>query len=131
MKAILIDAVNKTVTEVEKGEGIQDIYKHLKCDTFDVVGLGGGVDCFVDDEGLLKEGYVDEDGTKHNMHGFRLRGYDQVLMGNGLILGHNGEGETIDSPVTVKQVQEVVTFVEYDRPEDKPQPFMQVVPWNF
>ena len=54
-KAILIDSTNKTITEVEKGEGIEDIYKYLNCSTFTVVGLDKNVDCFVDDEGLLKE----------------------------------------------------------------------------
>ena len=127
-RAILIDAKNKTVTVVEKGEGIQDIYKHLGCDTFDLVRLGRGVDCYIDDEGLLKEAYIDEDGTKHNMNGFSFPGFAQPIMGNGLIMGSDEEGESIDSPVSVGQVKAVLTFVEYDRPEDRPEPHIEFIP---
>jgi len=128
-KAILIDVVAKTITEVEKGEGIQSIYDHLKCDTFDVVGLGGGVDCYVDDEGLLKTPYIDDEGIKHNMNGFTFKGMGNVLMGNGLILGHNEEGESIDSPVNIEQVKEIVTFVEYDNPANRPEPQIGFIAW--
>jgi hypothetical protein len=126
--ALLIDSTAKTVTEVEVGEGIEDIYKHLGCSCFDIVNLGGGVDCYVDDEGLLKNGYIDEDGTKHNMTGFVFDG-GNVLMGNGLIMGHNEEGESVDSPVQVADITAVMTFVEYDRPEDRPQPQMGFMAW--
>jgi len=126
-KAILLDSVNKEVRTVEVGEGIEDIYAHLNCRTFDVVGLSGGADMYVDDEALLKTSYVDEDGVKHNMNGLKIM--DQFVMGNGLIMGHNEEGESVDSPVTDDQVREVVTFVEYDNPEDCPQPQMGFMPW--
>ena len=127
MKAILLDSKNKSITVVEKNEGIEDIYKHLGCRCFDVINLGGGVDMFVDDESLLKEAYIDADGEKHNMTGIKLEGYPQVIMGNGLIMGHNEEGESIDSPVSVAQVEQVVTFVEYDNPKDRPQPHMEFI----
>jgi len=126
-KAILINAKAQTVTQVEVGEGIQDIYKHLNCHTFDVVNLGCSVGCYVDDEGLLKAAYIDDDGEKHNMNGFRFKGKDTPIMGNGLIMGTNNEGESVDSPVSVEQITNVLTFVEYDKPEDRPQPHMEFV----
>ena len=126
-KAILVDSATKTITEVEVGSGIQDIYKHLNCDTFDIMRLGGGVDMYLDDEGLLKNSWIDKDGTKHNMVGIQLRGVGQVVMGNGLIMGHNEEGDSVDSPVSVAQVEAVVTFVEYDNPNDRPQPHMEFI----
>lgn len=126
--AILVDSKNKEIKRVEVGDGIEDIYKHLGCDTFDIVNLGGGVDMFIDDEGLLKNAWVDQEtGEKHNMTGIKLAGYPQVIMGNGLIMGHNEEGESIDSPVSVEQVEAVVTFVEYDNPNDRPEPFIEFV----
>jgi len=127
-KAIRIDSKNKTITEVEIGDGIQDIYKHVGCDTFTVVNLGGGVDLYVDDEGLLKNAWVDKDtGEKHNMTGIQIQGYPQVLMGNGLVMGHNEEGESVDCPVSKEQVEAVVTLVEYDNPDDRPQPQMTFI----
>lgn len=130
-KAILINSKEKTITEVEVDEGIQDIYKHLECQTFDVVGLGDDADCYVDDEGLMKDAYVDSDGIKHNMHGFSTAP-NSVIIGNGLVLGVDHEtGESIDSPLSIEQVKELVTFEEYDNPEDRPQPFVQVTSWDF
>jgi len=130
-KAILINSQAKTVTVVEVGEGIDDIYKHLDCRAFDVVNLGENVDCYVDDEGLLKEGYIDDDGKKHNMNGFSF-GKNPVIMGNGLILGLNNEtGESIDAPVTVEQVEYLLTFKEFDKPEDRPEPKIVVTGWDF
>jgi hypothetical protein len=124
-KALLINSIEKTVTLVEVGEGIQDIYKYLDCQTFDVVRLGGGVDCYIDDEGLLKNGYVDDDGVKHNMTGFIFKGMAQPIMGNGLVMGHNAEGESVDCPVSVEMVTGVMNFVEYDNPDDRPEPFVE------
>ena len=130
MKAVLIDAVNKAVKVVEIGEGIDDYYKYLNCRTFDVVSCGGGVDLYIDDEGLIKNAWVDEDGTKHNLHGFKLPGMANVLMGNGIVMGHDpNTGESLPCPVPVEAVKAVVEFVEYDSPEDRPQPQMFVTSW--
>jgi len=133
-KAILIDSQKKTVTEVEVGEGIQDIYKHLNCQAFDAVDLDENVTCYVDDEGLCKDAYIDDDGVKHNMHGFTLIkfGEDSILMGNGLVLGLDPEtGESIDSPLSVEQVTKLLIFKEFDKPEARPQPQIQVISWDF
>ena len=37
-RAILIDAVNRIIKEVEIDSGIQDIYKNIGCDLFAVAG---------------------------------------------------------------------------------------------
>jgi hypothetical protein len=123
-KGIMLDAVAKTITEVEVGD-FRDIQSKVGCDAFGIIDLGAGADYYYDDEGLLKNAYVDDDGVKHNMHGIQIKGYPQVIMGNALILGHDDMGESVDCPVPVAAVEGVVTFVEYDNPEDRPQPSMQ------
>ena len=124
--ALLLDATNKTITEIELGD-FQDIQDKIGCRCFAIIDLGQGVDYLYDDEGLLNEAYIDDDGIKHNMFGIQIKGYHQVVMGNALISGHNEEGETVDCPVSKKQVESVVTFVEYDDPADKPEPQMGFV----
>lgn len=128
-KAILLDSMNKEISKVELEEGIENIYKFLgenvRC--FDVVRLDEGVTMFVDDEALLKEAYIDDEGTKHNMTGIKIRNFPQVIIGNGLIVGDNKEGETVDCPVSKAQVETIISFVEYDNPNDRPQPFMNFV----
>jgi len=129
VKAIQIDVQNKTINEVES-EGLQDIYKHLNCQAFDVVNMSADVDCYIDDEGLLKSGYIDEDGVRHNLSGFKV-GDSNVLMGNGLLVGvPNMEGESTDCPITKEIVEQMITFVDFDREEDRPQPSIEFMSWE-
>ena len=126
MKGIMINSVAKTITEVDVGD-CADIQTKLDCRCFTVVRMSRNLDLYVDDEGLLKDGYVDEDGTRHNLNGFKLYGYSQLLMGHGLVLGTDESGESVDCSCTVDQVSGVIRFVELDNPADKPQPQMTFV----
>jgi len=89
MKALLINASEKTVTPVEYSGNYQDIYAHVGCDVFDVVYAEIGkhkVSIFVDDEGLLK-------GPQHF---FKFADWPEALAGNGLVLGDvDDEGRTL------------------------------------
>jgi len=132
-KGIRIDSTNKTITEVEVGEGIDDIYKHVGCSTFEVVQIDDPEEnsCYVDEEALCKAAYIDEDGVKHNMNGFRIKDWPHPIIGNGLVLGFDYEtGESGDSNLTIKEVQNLVTFFEYDKPEDRPEPQCGFVAWS-
>jgi hypothetical protein len=103
MRAILIDPVAKTVTEVEHTDDYRDIYKHLECDLFTVVGIDEVDSVFIDDEGLLK----DEPGPF-----FALAGYPQPLAGRGLILGCDEEGESIAARMSLDEARAMVSFPE-------------------
>lgn len=106
MKAILIDAKARTVTEVEYSGNYLDIYTLLsgdepgKVDLFTVVQLGDGDAVYVDDEGLLKP----------QEHFFRWKGFDQPLAGNGLVLGTDEGGESTSPKIDFEAVKEAVTF---------------------
>jgi hypothetical protein len=101
-KAILIDAINRTVTETTIGIW-SEIAPKIGCDLFDIIQLDAKNDLYVDDEGLLK-----------NPKNFILwDGYPTPLAGNGLILGgdHN-TGESCDTNLTVDQVKVKVKFLD-------------------
>tara|TARA_B100001013_G_C24581867_1_gene430949 strand:- start:56 stop:433 length:378 start_codon:yes stop_codon:yes gene_type:complete len=103
MKAILIDARSGTVTEVEYDGLFQSISKWIggNCRTFTTVRMYENHDTlFVDDEGL----YNGAD------YGFRHSNYDNHLMGNGLLLGTDDGGESIDVQTPLEQVQKDVRF---------------------
>lgn len=107
MKAYLIDAVAKTVTEVEHNGDYREIYTFLGCDLFTVVRLDStesetdrGDGLFVDDEGLMKP----------QAHFFKIAGFDQPLAGNGLVLGTDDEGESTAPAMTLAELQAIVTF---------------------
>ena len=107
MRGILIDPWLKTITEVQCGEGIEDMYRLMsnplgpKVDVF-CIGRGwpNGDVLYVDDEGLLKRG----------MRLFLMDG--QHLAGNGLILGSDNEGNSVDAKLLLKEVQCLVKWTD-------------------
>ena len=128
-KAILIDAKNKKVTEVE-ADTLQDYYQLIGCDYVEAIDLKEDTTMYVDEESLLKSAYIDENGEKHGMHGFNIPQLPNTIIGNGLVLGFEYEsGETKDCPMSVEQIEKMITFVEYDNPQDRPQPSIQVYSW--
>lgn len=76
----------------------KDYYKHLECDTFDVVMVeykGERLSIYVDDEGMLKSGNLGRD----------VQGCPQPLFGNLVITGGvDVEGETLGVPSTITWV---------------------------
>lgn len=93
-KAILINALEGTISQVEVGE-YTDIYKHCDFQIFTTVGLGNGETLYVDDEGFIN-------GTQY---GFTIEGYSQPLMGNGLILGSTAGGDSKDTAFTAEAIK--------------------------
>lgn len=106
MKAILIDSTKKEIILMTISD---DTDKRLaECQK-----LLGGYLCiaheidefntlFVDDEGLFKEGN----------NWFIFTGAHQPFKGNGLILGVDDCGETIDCTCTLEEIAQKVSFVK-------------------
>lgn len=101
-KAILIDAINRTITETTINIW-SEIAPKIGCDLLTIVQIDAKNDLYVDDEGLLK-----------NPENFILfDGYPQPLAGSGLILGSNHRtGESCDTSLTVEQVKAKVRFLD-------------------
>ncbi len=113
MKGILINPHEETITEVEYSGNYKEIYDIIDCRTFDVVSLSDADDLYVDDEGLLVEG---------NQRYFSWSGRN--FAGMGLIMGHDDEGETIE---TTYDLQEVVDRVEFLPEGHKEEPYMDFI----
>jgi hypothetical protein len=103
MKALLIDSKNRTVKQIEIGEHYTEISKAIGCDVFSAPHIMQNNDTlYCDDEGLLK----------NPEHFFLLDGYPQPLAGNGLILGCDDEGESIDVSMNLVELSSKVTFMD-------------------
>lgn len=90
MRAVLIDAKNRTVTDVDYSGDYKEIYKLIGCELFTLVrNLPGGDEVFVDDEGLLK--------LAGDTPFFEIPWYPSPLAGSGLILSSGKEGEATDA----------------------------------
>lgn len=102
MKAILINSVDRKVSEIQYNGNIEEIYQALNCQTFTIVRLENGDTVFVDDEGLL--------GNPQNF--FTIADYGTPIAGNGLVLGETLDGESKDCASTVDEVSKDVIFMD-------------------
>ena len=116
MKAIKIDVIKREVYEIDIPKGLQGLYSALECDMVEIVRINDTEDLYVDEEGLLRHDPIGA---------FRFKGYDQVLSGHGLVLGNDGEGDSVDTTLTVEYIRDQVRFKEV---QDIPEPFMHFFP---
>jgi len=121
MKAIKIDVRKKEIYYIEiDGDMVDNIVNHLECDVFTLVypnTLKKGDTLYVDDEGLLKE----------PIGAFSIKGCDQVLSGNGLILGTDEEGAAQDVVISIDDLKQLVSFESVDK---LPEPFIEIYPFD-
>lgn len=103
-KGILIDAANRTITEVEVGD-YKDIQAKIGCDCFTLCRLPKNEDLYVDDNGLLT--------VNSNTPFFSHADYPhQPFAGNGLILRCNPRnGQAAATKETVESVKAKVQFM--------------------
>ena len=102
MKAIKIDAVNKTVTEVLIDRGIEPIYTALGCQCFTTVRAFESSDViYCDDEGLFND----------PQHFFTIGNYPEPIAGNGLILGTTYSGGSQDCEIDLESVKNDIIFL--------------------
>ena len=127
MKAILIDAVERTVSEVDYDNTLDHAYRLLRCDLVDVVHVSEGDVMFVDDEGLLT---AESDDSP-----FILFRNGWTFAGSGLIVGDaDDEGETTPCTVDADDVRDGVVFATRKELRDRygidPQPGFGFVAFN-
>ena len=107
VKAIKIDVEKQDVYIVEvTAHKLQDIYNHLKCDTFAQIGrrLPNGDSLLVDDNGwILPPAKI--------LGSFLFGSYPQPLSGNGLLMGCTDHGHTISVKSDLQYIRSLVTFM--------------------
>lgn len=107
MNAFLIDPFTCTIKEVDYSGSYKHIYQLIDCECFDVVRIndkGDGI--FVDDEGLLHD--------KPQAY-FICAPYPNPLAGKGLVLGTDGEGESISPKITIEELEQRVFWLQDQR----------------
>lgn len=115
MKAIKIDVVNKTVSEITIGTGFKDLCNALESGGYERVRISPTESLWVDDEGLLKD---------KPLGAFDIECYPQTLSGHGVIFGVDGMGESVDTALTVEQVKQMITFRD---PAELPEPSISFI----
>ena len=114
MKGILINPFDETIKEVSILGNLEDIYLLTECSTFDVVALSETDDLYVDDEGLLKDNRY-----------FTI--YGKPIAGRGLIMGHDVEGNSISTNLSLQEIKDVVEWLPEGHRET---PYMEFKAWT-
>jgi len=113
MKAVYIDPYDETVSEIDYNGDYKEIYNLIGCRTFDCVRLDDTNDMYVDDEGLLRNP------NRYFKYG------EHTIAGNGLILAHNDEGESVGTELSSDDVYKKVQFLPEGHTEE---PYMEFFP---
>ena len=131
IKAILIDVENKQIKEVDlettSNHFLLSIYEKLKCDCI-TSACGDLFDrlshsLYVDDEALLRDEPLGAFFIKIGEGGHLYE--SQVFSGNGIIVGKDDEGNSIDHQLDVEIIKDIV---RWDDVANLPQPSMTFVP---
>lgn len=100
MRTILINPEAQTVTELDLESGLKNIQLTVGCSCVTVLRIEGDNNdaIWVDDEGLL------------NPSGFVFEYQGHPLVGNGLIIGADDEGDSIGTALSLDDVKDSVVF---------------------
>lgn len=101
IRAVLIDPVARTVTDIEIEKGLSFLYKAIGCRTVTRVELDDQNDLWLDDDGLLHTPQPDK---------FTIGRYPQPLAGVGLVCGYDGEGNTISTRLDADKVRPLICW---------------------
>ena len=102
MKSIFIDSENKTITDIDLKGDLQSWYDIIKCELVEVAHYFNDHDSImVDEEGMLKslENFFSVEGS-----------HQEFFAGNGLVVGVDKEGNTVDCKLRAKDIKEKITF---------------------
>lgn len=110
--AFHINPTTQTITEVEvEQHSLDDIYRIIQAQVFDVTRLSTGDMVYVDDEGLLNGAPM-----THGM--FIIKGDENYtprpLAGHALVMGSDRMGNSANAAVTLDDLQHMIEFASLD-----------------
>jgi len=117
VRVILVNPFDETVKEAVYGGDFREIYDLIGCRTFTVQMIDEDNDLFLDDEGLLVEGF---------QRYFEYKGLG-TFAGKGLIMAHDDEG---DSKATTLDLMEVSSMIEFKPEGYSQEPYMEFKAWQ-
>jgi hypothetical protein len=110
MKAILIDVLNENVrmVEIDDKNVLNDWYKKIGCSMVEVAHYfkNDHDSIMVDEEGFFS---IDKDSKF-----FSVKGGHQPFIGNGLVVGVDNRGNSVDPIISVEEVRSMVEFYTLD-----------------
>lgn len=125
IKAILVDPMAQTITEVETEDSLEAYYKLLDVDCIDIAPFWGNNSIVVDDGGMFKAKAM----FSYNAHGKQV-----VLANKCLVVGcYRGSEDFSDVTMTVENVESMIGWLPNDMVPEVAQRIsndVKVVVWN-
>lgn len=103
MRAIKIDAKEKTITEIQI-DGLDDLQKAVGGWITFALEFENQDTLYVDDEGLLK--------NPEDFQHWVEQGEHRVFAGNGIIQGTSVNGDGVDAKSTIEEIKEKLCFID-------------------
>ena len=103
MRAIFINAVGRTVEEVQIENKLEAFYEKIGCEMIEILRIGGNHLAIVDEEGKLRNWEA----------GFRFP-KSEGIAGNALIVCEKRNGDFTDAKAPVELFQLCTTFIDVD-----------------
>lgn len=128
-RAMLIDPVSRTITEVQVLDDHKAIVDWLNCNVFDFVHLtpDGTEVMAVDDEGRLT--YPNPNGYFRFVHPYKRTPMSGWTCGRGLVMGSNPQtGEATDSGLMLATIVSAVEYATEPPPRDEVKPMFSIHP---
>ena len=120
MKAILINPIDETITEVNYNGDYKQIYQFIDASMFGVVDIPNDDSIYIDDEGLFKD----------NQYFFTHNAIPTLLGGKGLVLGIDHKtGDSADANSTILEIRKSITFMGKHRVDQSKLGF-KIIPLN-
>jgi len=98
----LIDATDKQVRSVSHDGSLEQLYEWIDCDTIDYTARQP------DGDGIFCNDLLPDDPYQV---AFRLRSTRQIIYGNGVWTGSNGEGDTVTPNASLTEVTAEIEFL--------------------
>lgn len=108
-KALKIDVEKQSVYEIILGDDYREIYPHLGngCGIFTCpITFANGDTLYADDEGLLHLEMIG---------GFIMPDWRCPIVGNGVILGTDDEGDSVDYKSQIKDIEEKIQWLSKEQ----------------
>ena len=117
INAIKIDVFKRKIYRVSLSDSLNSVKSQLQCEFFTAIypNLSGDNLIYLDDEGLIN-------GVPKGA--FSIIGYYGVFAGNGLVVGYNSEGNTLDCTSTLLEIQ---SRIQFEPIESLPTPSFQII----
>lgn len=102
IKALFIDVVNQTISQIDMPQGLENIYKQLGYNRIELIPLGGKSFMYVDENARLKK--------RNELQGWFMFAGCLPVLNNAIAFYMEEDGNKLNMPIQPKMFKQFVDF---------------------